>query len=1055
MFWNINGFTELLKSAEVSAWLYNNCDICFVTETHMTKGQKLDVKNFKCFDNPFSEVFVQRPRGGITCLIRTDCMQFVLKVDRSVPDNIFVRMVGGHTIFGTYIPPVDSPYYNDVCFTSIPNAFHGDDNKKVIIGGGDLNCRVGDISQSLPLLGCHYRANADREVNSHGRFLKKVCKSYSCFILNNLSIGEKNLDGDFTFCRGGMMSQNDLCLTNEAGLKNVEQFTIHKIGWNFSDHFPVSCEVKLSLYDDSIPSSASADILSEAGKCEKRQKKVASRWVDWGAYRTIAARSIELLNTHIDSLIRKPSTKLLNFVVDLFSDKLYKAAKMCEIKETEEVVGVAEPSQGMETATGVLHSFSSGLSTWEEWDDARKQSVKEISDKHFSKLIDQWESALSTNDSRGIWDKINWKGGFSDEDTAEKSPEPEQLASQFVSKDSQEEEHLLDIDFGKTEVPELDQEISREEITKSMLKLKEKSTADGWSPNMVTNFPEVLEVLFIIFNLILRHGLFPVKWWYSVVVALYKKGSRLLPKNFRPVSLVVMLLKLLDFTILDRFKKWFKPHDLQTAYQDGKGSGDHIFLLRCVIQLFNKDKRKLFITAIDFDGAFDRVKRSTLLHKLLKCGASSLFVLYLANLYSVSGNTIFGDDSHVLYMLYSGIKQGLPLSPYLFLFYINDVFDFLDSLFSGDCSTDIYGKLHILIHADDANLLACTRRLMIEKLRSMMEFCVKNSIILQYVKCHFTVVNGDDDDISPLNINEKDKISFTEYLEILGSHISSCLKFDLELHMKKRFKNVIKFFNYIRMNPIAPISIRLKVLNACVMSTLLYNCETWGPHVPEGLEEVYHKMLRVAMGVRANCPTLPMLIESSCLPLRCLIQMRQFNFFQRFKDSLQPNSCRQSVFNDLLKNSTDFLQHYVDLETRYADSNSIEKHHMEVVRNKIKACANNKEKHYKYWIYLENNPELIMSPFLNRIDSVGKSITKFRLGSHNLAIETGRWCRRKREDRLCNTCNLLGDENHAVFSCSKIERSDLLELPETLSAVWEWEGVNILFKRLRDAEMIG
>ena len=176
--------------------------------------------------------------------------------------------------------------------------------------------------------------------------------------------------------------------------------------------------MKLRLYDDSILSSASADILSEGGKCKRRQKKFA-RWSECGPYRTIAARSTELLNTHIDSLIRKPSTKLLNFVVDLFSDKLYKAAKMCEIKETEEVVGLAEPSQGMETATGVLHSFSSGLSTWEEWDDARKQSVKEISDKHFSKLIDQWESALSTNDSRGIWDKINWKGGFSDEDTAE------------------------------------------------------------------------------------------------------------------------------------------------------------------------------------------------------------------------------------------------------------------------------------------------------------------------------------------------------------------------------------------------------------------------------------------------------------------------------------------------------------------------------------------------------------------------------------------------------------------------------------------------------------
>ena len=47
MFWNINGFTELLKSTDVSDWLYKNFDICFVSETHMTKGEKMDIKNFK------------------------------------------------------------------------------------------------------------------------------------------------------------------------------------------------------------------------------------------------------------------------------------------------------------------------------------------------------------------------------------------------------------------------------------------------------------------------------------------------------------------------------------------------------------------------------------------------------------------------------------------------------------------------------------------------------------------------------------------------------------------------------------------------------------------------------------------------------------------------------------------------------------------------------------------------------------------------------------------------------------------------------------------------
>ena len=88
-----------------------------------------------------------------------------------------------------------------------------------------------------------------------------------------------------------------------------------------------------------------------------------------------------------------------------------------------------------------------------------------------------------------------------------------------------------------------------------------------------------------------------------------------------------------------------------------------------------KEKRKFFITAVDFDGAFDRVRRSTLLRKLVAAGASTVFVMCLANLYSVSGNTIYSNSSSVMYMLYAGIKQGLPLSPYLFLFYIDDIFE--------------------------------------------------------------------------------------------------------------------------------------------------------------------------------------------------------------------------------------------------------------------------------------------------------------------------------------------------------------------------------------------
>jgi hypothetical protein len=622
---------------------------------------------------------------------------------------------------------------------------------------------------------------------------------------------------------------------------------------------------------------------------------------------------------------------------------------------------------------------------------ARKNARDDIRCRQYNNLLKQWSETLATKDSKVIWNKINWKGEQNNV-IVEESPDIEDLAKQFMSKDGACKENLLDMDFGTNTVEVLDSKITTDEIENAGKKLKEgKSTADGWTPRMITEISATLyPILMILFNIILQCSLFPDKWWFCVVVALFKKGSRLIPKNYRPVSLVLMLAKLFDFTLLDRFKKWFTPHDLQTAYQEGKSSGDHIFFLRCIIQYLIKMKRKFFITAVDFDGAFDRVKRSTLLKKLILAGASSIFVICLANLYLVSGNTIYSNSNSIIYMLHTGIKQGLPLSPYLFLFYIDDIFGYFDDTFANTC-IHVHDRLHILIHADDANLLATTRDMMIQKLKALLVYCKMNSIILQATKCWFTVINGSEEDKHPLQISESESVKYAEYLEILGSHISDKLKNDLQLHFQKRFKNVIKYFNYIRMNKLAPFSVKLKVLKSCVVHTLLYNCEAFGPSTPDGLEEVYFRMLRAALGVRSNCPNLVLLIESGFLPLQCMILARQLNSYRRFQLSIKPDSTHAEMFKHLLHddNCTSYLKHYVELDQKYPDVKDLFKEQTEKVKSTIRSKGENKEKHYKFWIYLQMNPELTQSPFLHKVDAVGKSMIKFRVGSHNLPIETG------------------------------------------------------------------
>ena len=80
--------------------------------------------------------------------------------------------------------------------------------------------------------------------------------------------------------------------------------------------------------------------------------------------------------------------------------------------------------------------------------------------------------------------------------------------------------------------------------------------------------------------------------------------------------------------------------------------------------------------------------------------------------------------------------------------------------------------------------------------------------------------------------------------------------------------------------------------------------------------------------------------------------------------------------------------------------------------------------------------------------------TKFRAGSHQLKIETGRWSRTARGDRLCTHCNVLGDEHHAVYDCDLIHRGDLADTPTTLSSLWDYSKVNVLFERMRVAGLV-
>ena len=272
--------------------------------------------------------------------------------------------------------------------------------------------------------------------------------------------------------------------------------------------------------------------------------------------------------------------------------------------------------------------------------------------------------------------------------------------------------------------------------------------------------------------------------------------------------------------------------------------------------------------------------------------------------------------------------------------------------------------------------------------------------------------------------------------------------------MRKRFCAVNKFYNFLRSNKLAPIPVKLKVLEACVCSALLHNCETFGSKIPDDLEKVYLSLIKSCLGVRRNTPNKLVMTESNMPPIKSLIYSRQLNFITRFKDNLVEGSTRKTIYEELIKHNNSYLSHYTSLCSKYPTKNDITRHCKTELFNDV-ARLSEVEKNYKFNLYKKFNPSLL-PPNLHDTNIFSIKFIRLRLSSHSFPIETGRWRRmietgrwRRmiREERLCKTCKVLSDESHYIYDCLEIPRNHLENIP-SLCGLQSFDKLILLLDRL-------
>ena len=132
------------------------------------------------------------------------------------------------------------------------------------------------------------------------------------------------------------------------------------------------------------------------------------------------------------------------------------------------------------------------------------------------------------------------------------------------------------------------------------------------------------------------------------------------------------------------------------------------FLLKCVIDLFNWKKRKLFCLFVDYKKAFDLVWHEDLWYKLVKEKVQGKILNVIRNMYNnIRSCVMLNQETSDTFVCNVGVRQGENLSPLLFAFYVNDIESKLieyncSYVNFGDDFLNLYLKLFVIMYADDS-----------------------------------------------------------------------------------------------------------------------------------------------------------------------------------------------------------------------------------------------------------------------------------------------------------------------------------------------------------------
>jgi hypothetical protein len=425
-----------------------------------------------------------------------------------------------------------------------------------------------------------------------------------------------------------------------------------------------------------------------------------------------------------------------------------------------------------------------------------------------------------------------------------------------------------------------------------------KSTGQDDVPMLIVKHcSDVLKgPLMILFNKCMDKGWFPEDWKVAKVIPIHKKGDKSSVTNYRPISNLCALSKILERCVLQRLEAFdlddlsqhgFRPHHSTTTAA--------LEVQHHVASALDR-KMKVCAYSVDMSAAFDLL-RPEVLNAKLESIPVKLRVMIQEFLKNRRAYVCIDGENSMVYNIPVGVPQGSVLGPKLFTLYTAGLSDLIGG-------QDEHSK--IVVYADDSYVIVEGRT--VEELRERLKSTLDRH--MTWLRNLGMIVNSSKTELLIFDKNETleiqcegNTLKSTAEMNVLGITFDNCLTWEAQVRNSmrscQRFKPALRLLR-------SKLSKKelLQVITSHYYSRLYYGCEVWHPVLNSRLKTVmlpvhYYPLRLVMNDFRKQIPKRDLCKLTKRASPDELINLR----VSKMMISIANNACPYVLFNEMLSHA--------------------------------------------------------------------------------------------------------------------------------------------------------